>query len=302
MEAALTKPSTSDIYTEHFARFVETFSDLADPEDALSDHMFFVEGGTLAIENTLKTAFDWKIRKNLARGKGEKGTQDPPLPERVPRPVRLLALDDEHGRPAQDAVLPEVRLAAPDAARGSRFPVTDAGRCARSRRPRRPSSSEIRAVCAARPDDIAALILEPIQGEGGDNHFRPELFRRLRALADELEFLLIFDEVQTGVGPDRLDVVLAADGRRAGHVRLRQEDAGLRLRRRTTGSTTCRTTSSRSPRASTRPGAATSSTWSARAKYFEIIAEENLIENARVVGEYLQSPARASSRRSSRAS
>ena len=39
------------------------------------DHMFFVEGGTLAIENTLKTAFDWKIRKNLARGKGEKGTR-----------------------------------------------------------------------------------------------------------------------------------------------------------------------------------------------------------------------------------
>ena len=59
---------------------------------------------------------------------------------------------------------------------------------------------EIRAACAAYPDDIAALILEPIQGEGGDNHFRPELFRRLRALADELEFLLIFDEVQTGVG------------------------------------------------------------------------------------------------------
>jgi L-lysine 6-transaminase len=59
---------------------------------------------------------------------------------------------------------------------------------------------EIREACADSPGDIAALILEPIQGEGGDNHFRPELFRRLRALADELEFLLIFDEVQTGVG------------------------------------------------------------------------------------------------------
>jgi L-lysine 6-transaminase len=74
MEAALTKPSTSDIYTEHFARFVETFSSLAIPPTH-SDHMFFVEGGTLAIENTLKTAFDWKLRKNLAKGKGEKGTR-----------------------------------------------------------------------------------------------------------------------------------------------------------------------------------------------------------------------------------
>ena len=49
-------------------------------------------------------------------------------------------------------------------------------------------------------DDIAALILEPIQGEGGDNHFRGEYLRSLRELALENEFLLIFDEVQTGIG------------------------------------------------------------------------------------------------------
>src|SRR5262249_1550925 len=72
MEAALTKPSTSDIYTEHFARFVETFSELAVPKTH-RDHMFFVEAGPLAIENTRKPALDGKIRKNLAKGKGEKG-------------------------------------------------------------------------------------------------------------------------------------------------------------------------------------------------------------------------------------
>ncbi len=100
-EAALTKPSTSDIYTEHFARFVETFSSLAIPPSH-ADHMFFVEGGSLAIENALKTAFDWKVRKNLARRQGREGQEGPPLQERLPRPLRLLALDDEHGRPAQD--------------------------------------------------------------------------------------------------------------------------------------------------------------------------------------------------------
>jgi L-lysine 6-transaminase len=42
--------------------------------------------------------------------------------------------------------------------------------------------------------------MEPIQGEGGDNHFRPEFFKELRRLADEHEFLLIFDEVQCGFG------------------------------------------------------------------------------------------------------
>jgi len=50
------------------------------------------------------------------------------------------------------------------------------------------------------PDDIAGLIIEPIQGEGGDAHFRAEFLKELRKLADENEFLLIFDEVQTGFG------------------------------------------------------------------------------------------------------
>jgi L-lysine 6-transaminase len=49
-------------------------------------------------------------------------------------------------------------------------------------------------------DDIAAIIIEPIQGEGGDNHFRPEFHQALRELADKHEALLIYDEVQTGVG------------------------------------------------------------------------------------------------------
>jgi len=48
------------------------------------------------------------------------------------------------------------------------------------------------------PDDIAALIMETIQGEGGDGHWRPEFIKEMRRLADENEFLLIFDEVQTG--------------------------------------------------------------------------------------------------------
>ena len=51
-----------------------------------------------------------------------------------------------------------------------------------------------------RKDDIAAFIMEPIQGEGGDNHFRPEFLRAIRQLCDENEMMLIFDEVQSGVG------------------------------------------------------------------------------------------------------
>src|SRR5213076_2750947 len=47
---------------------------------------------------------------------------------------------------------------------------------------------------------VAAIILEPVQGEGGFNVAPPELFQRLRQLCDEHGMLLIADEVQTGAG------------------------------------------------------------------------------------------------------
>ena len=145
---------------------------------------------------------------------------------------------------------------------------------------------EIRQACERSPGDIAALIIEPIQGEGGDNHFRPEFFSRLRRLADELEFLLIFDEVQTGVGltgtmwafqqfgvePD-----LFCFGKKT-------QVCGFASNQRIDEVENVFSVSSR-----------INSTWGGNladmvrcAKYLEIIVEENLIDNARAVGEHLQ--------------
>jgi L-lysine 6-transaminase len=59
---------------------------------------------------------------------------------------------------------------------------------------------EIEAAFERDPDGIAAILIEPIQAEGGDHHFRPEFFAKLREFADRYEALLIFDEVQTGLG------------------------------------------------------------------------------------------------------
>src|SRR5204862_6698496 len=61
------------------------------------------------------------------------------------------------------------------------------------------SEAEIRKFIDDRGTDIAAIIIEPIQGEGGDNHFRGEWLRKLRQICDENEVLLIFDEVQCGL-------------------------------------------------------------------------------------------------------
>ena len=60
--------------------------------------------------------------------------------------------------------------------------------------------SEIKDAIAANPDNIASIIIEPIQGEGGDNHFRCKFMQSLREIADENDIILIYDEVQTGVG------------------------------------------------------------------------------------------------------
>src|SRR4029079_11929763 len=60
--------------------------------------------------------------------------------------------------------------------------------------------AQIERAFADNPDDIAAILIEPIQGEGGDNHFRPEFFKELRRLADVHEAMFIVDEVQAGVG------------------------------------------------------------------------------------------------------
>jgi L-lysine 6-transaminase len=66
MLAALTNPSNSDVYTSQYAQFVETFSRVGIP--SYLPHAFFIAGGSLAIENALKVAMDWKVQKNFLKG------------------------------------------------------------------------------------------------------------------------------------------------------------------------------------------------------------------------------------------
>jgi len=68
-EVAVNKPTNSDIYTLEMAEFVDCFTKYAVPK--YFKHLFFIDGGALAVENGLKTAFDWKIRKNIKKGKSE---------------------------------------------------------------------------------------------------------------------------------------------------------------------------------------------------------------------------------------
>jgi L-lysine 6-transaminase len=189
-DAAVNKPSNSDVYSVPMARFVETFARvLGDP--ALP-HLFFVDGGALAVENALKVVFDWKSRHNEARG------LDPELG------TRALHLQGAfHGRSGYTLSLTNSNPVAV-----ARFPKFDWPRIdAPYIRPgadvsalEAESLGQARAAFEAYPHDIACFVAEPIQGEGGDRHFRPEFFAAMRALCDEYDALMIFDEVQTGCG------------------------------------------------------------------------------------------------------
>ena len=196
LPTALNKPSNSDLYTAEMAEFVTTMSRTV--PDSLNQRMFFIEGGALAVENALKTAFDWKVRRNLEAGKGEKGYQVIHFQQAFHgRSGYTLSLTNT-ADPNKTDYFPKFdwpRVSNPKLS----FPVT-ADVLEQVEAAEQQSLSEIKEALRENRDDIAALIIEPIQGEGGDNHFRAEFLRQLRELADEEEFLLVFDEVQTGFG------------------------------------------------------------------------------------------------------
>ena len=194
--AALNKITNSDIYSMEMAEFVDTVGRIAQPD--YLPYSFYVEGGALGIENALKTAFDWKVRKNLAAGKGEKGSKVIHFTECFHgRTGYTMSLTDSPD-PRKTLYFPQFDWPRIDNPK-LHFPLTDES-LEQVIKAEATAINQIKSAVAENPDEIAALIIEPIQGEGGDNHFRGEFFQELRVLADEHEFMLIYDEVQTGVG------------------------------------------------------------------------------------------------------
>ena len=196
-KVSVSKPTLSDVYNIHYADFVNTFNEIAIPD--YLKHTFFIEGGSLAVENALKVAFDWKIRKNIEKGKGkEKGRQIIHFKQAFHgRSGYTLSLTNTSD-PRKTMYFPKFdwpRVENPYLS----FPITEDVIHDVEKRENK-SIEQIYGAIKENPDDIAAIIIEPIQGEGGDNQFRDEFFIKLRQICDEEEILLIFDEVQTGIG------------------------------------------------------------------------------------------------------
>ena len=282
-EIAINKPTNSDIYTTEFADFVDNFAKYAVPN--YFKHLFFISGGSLAVENGLKTAFDWKVRKNIDQGISEKlGTKI------------IYFKDAFHGRTGY--TLPMTNTF--DLNKTKYFPILswpciinpkiafpfNKENYEKVEELEKQAISEIDTAISENPDDIAALIIETIQGEGGDNHFRKEFFLELRKLCDKYEMMFILDEIQTGVGltgkmwayehfnfkPDiiafgkKTQVCGIMVGNRVDKIKDNVFNVSSRL----------------------------NSTWGGNLidmvrcqKYLEIIKEDNLVKNAKIQGERL---------------
>src|SRR6266446_3700222 len=196
LQAAGTKVANSDVLSVPYATFVDTFSRVVGT--APLERYFFIEGGSLAVENALKAAMDWKVRKNLAAGRGERGTEiihfEGAFHGRTGYTMSLTNTDPR--KIDYFAKFPWPRILAP----ALDFSLPPAQRTRSVIETEKIAEKQICDVLAQKAADIAALIIEPIQGEGGDNHFRGEFLQLLRRICDEHEMLLIFDEVQCGMG------------------------------------------------------------------------------------------------------
>lgn len=194
--AAIANPSNSDVYTQQYAEFVKTFGAIGIP--SYLPHAFFIAGGGLAVENAIKVAMDWKVQKNFAKGyQEEKG-------------FKVLHFEKAfHGRTGYTLSLTNTspdktkwfakfdwpRVSVPSV----KFPLEN-DNLAHAIHTEEVSIAQIKQAFAEYKDDICAIIVEPIQSEGGDNHLREEFLIQLRSIADENDAFLIYDEVQTGVG------------------------------------------------------------------------------------------------------
>lgn len=194
---AVNKVTNSDLYTVEMAEFVDAFFRVAVPSYMI--HSFYVSGGTLGVENALKAAMDWKVRKNLAKGyRREIGHQvihfEQAFHGRSGYTLSLTNTADPN-KHKNFAKFNWPRIVSP----AIKFPLTE-GHLEEVETLERTAVRQIKTAFAENKDDICAIIIEPIQGEGGDNHFRAEFLRELRTLASENDAMLILDEVQTGIG------------------------------------------------------------------------------------------------------
>lgn len=280
---AINKPTLADVYSEEYADFMEVFERVAIPEHL--QYAFFISGGTLAVENAMKACFDWKTRKNFEKDLNIEGD------------ICIHFRHAFHGRsgytlsltntsdPRKYQYFPKFdwpRIINPHL----NFPITDEN-LEETIKNENLALLHIQEAIVTNPDRVACIIIEPIQAEGGDHHFRDEFFTGLRKICDENEVLLIFDEVQTGIG-------ITGKMWAFEHFTAKPDIISFGKKTQVCGVLANKEKFDEIPQNVFRESSRINSTFGGnfidmmRLKLIlEVIENENLVENARVVGDYL---------------
>ena len=280
---AINKPTLADVYSEEYAEFMEVFERVAIPEHL--QYAFFISGGTLAVENAMKACFDWKTRKNFEKDLNIEGD------------ICIHFRQAFHGRsgytlsltntsdPRKYQYFPKFdwpRIINPHL----NFPITDEN-LEETIKNENLALLHIQEAIVTNPNRVACIIIEPIQAEGGDHHFRDEFFQGLRKICDENEVLLIFDEVQTGIG-------ITGKMWAFEHFTAKPDIISFGKKTQVCGVLANKSKFDEIPNNVFRESSRINSTFGGnfidmmRLKLIlEVIENENLCENARVVGDYL---------------
>ncbi|WP_027377966.1 L-lysine 6-transaminase [Kaistella palustris] len=280
---AVNKPTLADVYSKEFADFMEVFERVAIPKEL--QYAFFIEGGTMGVENAMKACFDWKTRKNFEKGLHlEAGICIHFKQAFHGRSGYTLSLTNTSD-PRKYEYFPKFdwpRILNPHL----NFPVTEEN-LEETIKNENLALLNIEEAILSNPDRVACIIIEPIQAEGGDNHFRDEFFVGLRNICDENEVLLIFDEVQTGIG-------LTGKMWAFQHFSAKPDIISFGKKAQVCGVLANKAKFDEIPNNVFRESSRINSTFGGNfidilrfQLILEVIEKENLVENARVVGEYL---------------
>ena len=280
---AVNKPTLADVYSQEFADFMDVFSRVAIPEHL--QYAFFIEGGTMGVENAMKACFDWKTRKNFEKGIDlEAGICIHFKQAFHGRSGYTLSLTNTSD-PRKYQYFPKFdwpRIINPHL----NFPITDEN-LEETIKNENLALLNITEAIISNPDKVACIIIEPIQAEGGDNHFRDEFFIELRKICDDNEILLIFDEVQTGIG-------ITGKMWAFEHFTAKPDIISFGKKAQVCGVLANKEKFDEIPNNVFKESSRINSTFGGNfidmlrfQLVLEVIEKENLVENAKVVGEYL---------------
>ena len=183
----LHKMANSDMYCSEYADFVRAWANITHD----FKYHFFIEGGALAVENALKAAFDWKVQRDGVK------TQD---------------LDVVHFREAfhgRTGYTMSVTNNPHNDHKVKFYPKFNWTRVTNPKLYHPVDENKVEKLetisleeieKAMKKGNVACVLMEAIQGEGGDNHFRAVYLQKVQELCRKYNALFIIDEVQAGMG------------------------------------------------------------------------------------------------------